>query len=53
MERDGKIKCESEKILDLMRQVDYVFEMCLTDNVATDLLFKSSHLASNQGDYKP
>ena len=44
LEESRAIKCDTEILVNLMRQIDYVYEMCLTDNQATDLLFKNSSL---------
>ena len=43
------MRCDIDAFLDLMRQIDYVFELCLTDNEATDKLFQA--IASQSFDY--
>ena len=42
MEEEKEINCDVDNFLDLMRQIDYLFELCVTDNPATDDLFRSS-----------
>ena len=42
MEKAGLITCEIGDLLELLRQIDYIFELCLTDNGATDILFRNS-----------
>jgi hypothetical protein len=42
MEEEKYIKCDLEIFLDLMRQIDYLFELCVTDNAVTDHLFRNS-----------
>ena len=49
IEDSKRVTCNVDDFLELLRQIDYVFEMSVTDNYATDLLFKKSSLAKSFG----
>ena len=43
----GYQKMDLEDFLDLMKQIDYIFELCVTNNETTDRLFEMSALTTD------